>query len=99
MNRSDLVRTVHENVARSGKARLSKAEVDAVVWDLFETIIDALANSNSVRIAGFGAFEPRQRAARAARDPRNGREVAVPATIVPVFRPGKKFKRLVADVD
>ena len=47
-------------------------------------------------VAGFGVFEKRQRAARTARNPRTGQVVRVKKTTVPVFRPGRYFKDVVA---
>src|SRR6476619_3735431 len=65
-----------------------------------ETIIDAIQREvqkgQNVTIAGFGVFEKRQRAARTARNPRTGQVVRVKKTTVPVFRPGRYFKDVVA---
>ncbi len=65
-----------------------------------ESIIDAIQREvqkgQNVSIAGFGVFEKRQRAARTARNPRTGEQVKVKKTAVPVFRPGKYFKDVIA---
>ena len=95
MVKSELVDMVHDNVVHTGKARVSKRDVEAIVGEVFDVIQGTLTHGGDVRIAGFGVFETRQRAARMGRDPRNQEAVEIPATTVPVFRAGKKLKELV----
>ena len=47
---------------------------------------DALVMGRDVQIRGFGTFSLRRRAARIARDPRNGASVMLPETYVPHFK-------------
>ncbi len=61
--------------------------VDAV----FETLTDALVNGDRIELRGFGIFQTTYRSARAARNPRTGACVSVPAKRVPVFKVGKAF--------
>ena len=60
--------------ARTG---LSKAIAREGVDGVFAAIGDALANGEEVRIAGFGTFGTRSRAARTGRNPRTGEAVSV----------------------
>jgi integration host factor subunit beta len=64
-------------------------DVERIVDMVFEHIGSALACGDRVELRGFGVFSVRARGARVRRNPRTGREVAVPSKIVPHFRPGK----------
>jgi len=55
----------------------------------------ALAEGEKVQLVGFGTFEVRERAAREGRNPRTKEVIQIPASKVPVFKPGKDFKDLV----
>lgn len=85
--------------ALAHRLELSRAQAAAAVDALFarDGIIAAeLKKGGQVRIAGFGNFEIRKRAARRGRDPRTGGEIAIKASTVPAFRPGQALKDLVA---
>ena len=75
--------------ARTG---LSKAIAREGVNGVFAAIGDALANGEEVRIAGFGTFGTRSRAARTGRNPRTGEAVSVSASTSPTFKAGKTLK-------
>lgn len=79
------------------RAELSRAKAGEVIDLLFGTegiLSTELLHGRKVLITGFGNFEARQRAARTGRDPRTGNEIAIPASVAPVFRPGKPLKDL-----
>ena len=84
-NQIDLVKYL---VSR-GYRRIAAEEI---VNCVFEKIMDDVSKGYKVRIAGFGAFEPKHRAARTARNPRTNEPVHIPARTLPVFTPGKDFK-------
>ena len=86
MNKADLV---DEVAARTGQA---KSTVAAAVEAAMAAIIDAVSQSESVTLSGFGTFEPTQRQARTGRNPRTGETVPIPPKTVPTFRPGAAFK-------
>ena len=71
---------------------LNKAAARDAVDGVFETIGEALANGEEVRIAGFGSFGTRSRAARTGRNPRTGETVSIPASKSPAFKAGKALK-------
>ena len=75
--------------ARTG---LNKAAARDVVDGVFETIGEALANGDEVRIAGFGSFGTRSRAARSGRNPGTGEAISIPASKSPSFKAGKALK-------
>lgn len=85
--------------ALAQRLELSRAQAAAAVDALFARdgiIVAELKKGGQVRIAGFGNFEIRKRAARRGRDPRTGSEISIKASTVPAFRPGQALKDLVA---
>jgi integration host factor subunit beta len=74
---------------------LRDQDVATVVATIFNAIASALARGDRVELRGFGAFTARRRAARLARDPRNGEAVAVIAKVTPFFRAGKALQQRV----
>ena len=56
-----------------------------------------LAEQHNIEIRGFGTFKIRQRKTRMARNPRTGDPVEVAARPVPVFKPSKELRAMVAD--
>ncbi len=95
INRAELIERMQE------KTDQSRAATDLALWALTECIQEAVAAGNKVTLVGFGVFEPRTQRARPARigrNPATGEEIemaAVPESVVPRFRPGRKFKELV----
>jgi len=88
VNRAELIEVLARRLGTRGAAA-------AAVEGVLEEIQRAVARGERVGITGFGVFERRGRAARTARNPRTGEEVAVPATSVPAFRPGQGFREVV----
>ena len=86
MTRSELCARV------AARSSLSKADVAVALGALTSAIADALAQGETVTVAGFGKFAARTRAARQARDPRTGEPVAVPAARVPSFKAAKALR-------
>lgn len=70
--------------------------------DVIESFIEALKEQASkgvdVRISGLGIFKYSVRAARAGRNPSNGKALQVPAKAVVSFKPAKSFKDLMGEV-
>jgi DNA-binding protein HU-beta len=86
MNKSELVEAVASSTGES------KAHAEKAVNAVLDSIVTAVAAGDKVQITGFGTFEPRDRAARTARNPQTGAEIQVKATTVPAFKAGKGFK-------
>ncbi len=86
MNKSDLVGKVAE------KVDISKKDTEKAVNAVFESISEALDKGDKVQVIGFGTFEVRKRKAREGRNPSTGEKIKIPATKVPVFKPGKALK-------
>lgn len=85
-NKAELIEKVAE------KADLTKKDATTAVDAVFSTIQDLLADGEKVQLIGFGNFEVRDRAARKGRNPQTGKEISIPASKVPAFKPGKALK-------
>ena len=55
--------------------------------------------TQNIEVRGFGTFKIRRRKTRMARNPRTGDPVEVAARPVPVFKPSKELRALVAGMD
>ena len=90
MNKTELINAVAEQAA------LSKKDSEAAVNAALEVITAALKDGDKVQLVGFGSFEVKKREARGGRNPRTKEAIDIPASKVPVFKPGKALKDVVA---
>ena len=90
MNKAELINAVSE------KSGLSKRDSELAVSAAIDVITDCLSQGDKVQLVGFGAFEVRERAQRKGRNPKTKEEIDIPASKVPVFKPGKRLKDIVA---
>jgi integration host factor subunit beta len=97
MTKADLVETVTAAIARTAGPMISKKDCARVVDAFLDAIKDALKEQQNIEIRGFGTFKIRRRKTRMARNPRTGEPVEVAARPVPVFKPSKELRTLVAD--
>ena len=91
MNKNDLIAEVADDTG------LSKSDAARAVDAVFDAITKALKKNNEVRLVGFGTFSVAKRAKSKGRNPRTGDPVEVAARPVPVFKPSKELRALVAD--
>ena len=89
VNKSKIVGRVADRMG------LTRSVAEGAVDSVLEAIAEALAKEEAVRIAGFGTFTTKSRSARTGRNPRTGESVAIPASKVPAFRPGKELRDVV----
>ena len=89
MNKSAIVSRVAERM------RLNKFTAEGAVDTVLEAIAEALAKEEDVRIAGFGTFRTRDRAARTGRNPATGERVWIPASKIPSFKAAKGLREAV----
>jgi integration host factor subunit beta len=99
MTKADLVERVTESMALTAGPMISKKDCARVVDSFLDAIKDALKDQKNIEVRGFGTFKIRQRKTRMARNPRTGAPVEVSARPVPVFKPSKELRAMVADVD
>ncbi len=86
MNKAELINAAAE------KAGLSKKDTEAAVNAAIDAITEALTAGDKVQLVGFGVFEVKARAARIGRNPKTRETINIPASKVPVFKPGKGLK-------
>ncbi len=89
MNRSDLIDTL------AAKNDLTKVAAGQVLDTLIDTIQTAVKKGDVVQLVGFGTFKSAKRAARTGKNPSTGAALKIPATTVPKFVAGAKFKAVV----
>jgi len=97
MTKADLVEKVTAQIARTAGPLISKKDCARVVDAFLDAVKAALAEQHNSEIRGFGTFKIRQRKTRMARNPRTGDPVEVAARPVPVFKPSKELRAMVAD--
>ena len=90
MNKTELIAVVAE------KTGITKKEAERIVSATFDTVTETLVKGEKVQIAGFGAFEIKEREARMGRNPRTKENIEIPATRLPQFKAGKALKDAVA---
>jgi len=90
MNKTELIAAAAEQTG------MSKKDTEAVVTAAIDAIVASLKDGEKVQLVGFGAFEVKERAERIGRNPRTKEEIKIPASKVPVFKPGKALKDAVA---
>ena len=86
MNKAELINAAAE------KAGMSKKDTECAVNAAIDVISECLAAGDKIQLVGFGAFEVKSRAARLGRNPKTKESIEIPASKVPVFKPGKGLK-------
>ena len=99
MTKADLVEKVTATIARTAGPMISKKDCARVVDAFLDSVREALAGQHNIEIRGFGTFKIRDGRNRMARNPRTGDPVEVAARPVPVFKPSKELRTLVAERD
>ena len=89
MNKEELVQEIAK------QANVTQKEAAEVLSALIDTVQKAVAKGKKVTLVGLGTFERRERAARIGRNPQTGKELKIPASKVPAFSAGKRFKTIV----
>ncbi len=73
-------------------ASITKADAGRALDATFDAISKALKAGDTVTLIGFGTFLVRKRKARTGRNPQTGKEIQIPASLLPAWRPGKAIK-------
>ena len=90
MTRSDLIDAMAAHFPA-----LTRADADAAVKLILETLSKSLACGGRAEIRGFGSFALNLRRPRVGRNPKSGDKVEVPAKFVPHFKAGKELRERV----
>lgn len=90
MTRTELITTIANH-----PTPLKSEDVDLAIKMLITLLRDTLAAGEWIEVRGFGAFELRQYAPRAARNPKTGERVSLPVRHRVHFKPGKELRERV----
>ncbi|WP_424891845.1 HU family DNA-binding protein [Streptomyces sp. XH2] len=93
MNRGALVDAV---AARTG---FSRAQVDAVISETFDTIARTVTAGSPVMLSNFGTWTPKKMPPRSARNLQTGGSVPVPARQVVRFKASPRLRATVRAAD
>src|SRR5437660_9733060 len=99
MTKADVVERVTVQISRTAGPLISKKDCARVVDAFLEAVKESLQRQENIEVRGFGTFKIRNRKTRMARNPRTGSPVEVSARPVPVFKPSKELRALVAGID
>lgn len=86
MNIQDLIDAV------SNETKMTKADTANIVRETFHQIEVALSKQEEVKIANFGSFTSKIRAARSGINPSNGEPIQIPETKQVGFKASKHLK-------
>ena len=86
MTKSELIEQISESL------RLPAGKAEAIVNNIFDSMIKALEQSQGIEIRGFGSFTVRDYEAYEGRNPRTGATVHVPPKRLPFFKVGKDLR-------
>jgi len=86
MTKADLIASVATD------AGIKKSVAEKVLNSFMDSIAKALKQGDKITLTGFGTFQCAQRASRTGRNPRTGKEIAIPSCNIPKFKPGNKLR-------
>ena len=89
MNKTDLVKSISE---LSG---LNKKQSESALNAFIASVQGALKEGDKVVLVGVGTFGTKERSERTGRNPQTGKEIVIPACLVPFFKAGKSLKDMV----
>lgn len=89
LTRTELVRQIHE------RAELAQPDAVHFVESILETMREALACGESVKIARFGTFSLREKSSRVGRNPKTGEEAEIVARRVVTFKGSPQLKSII----
>jgi integration host factor subunit beta len=90
MNKSDLINELATKVKH-----VSLKDMEAIVNEVFSSMVHSLKVGDRIEIRGFGSFEIRERPERVGRNPKSGEKVFVSKRHVPFFKVGKELRERV----
>ena len=76
----------------SEKVGISKTDAEEIIRTTLDAIADTLKKGEEVKIANFGSFEKKVRAARTGRNPITGETISIPETNQVGFKASKHLK-------
>ena len=82
----------HLSAGLAGRHGMEKKQADAIIADVFESVVGHLRSGERVRINGLGILEVKDRPARMGRNPATGQPIQIAASRKVAFRAAKDLK-------
>ncbi|MFO7767210.1 MAG: integration host factor subunit alpha [Pelovirga sp.] len=86
MTKADLIENVY---LTTGFSKKESAEIVEMVFDLMKSTLE---DGEKIKIAGFGNFVVKEKAARRGRNPQTGGEIEISARKILTFKPSQVLK-------
>ena len=87
MTKADLIEKISLMTA------FTKKESSEIVERVFDVVRSTLEAGENIKIAGFGNFEVKEKAARRGRNPQTGEDIEIPPRRVLTFKPSRVLKK------
>ena len=91
MTKADIAEKIHTTTG------LSKKDSAAMMESVFAIIKESLEAGETIKISGFGVFEPKQKNARRGRNPQTGEAITIKARKVLTFKPSTILRQSIND--
>jgi len=89
MTKADIVENVY---LTTGFSKKESAAIVEMVFDLMKTTLE---QGEKIKIAGFGNFVVKEKAARRGRNPQTGDEIEISARKILTFKPSQVLKSII----
>lgn len=86
MTKADLIESIY---LTTGFSKKESAAIVEMVFDLMKTTLE---DGEKIKIAGFGNFVVKEKAARRGRNPQTGNEIEICARKILTFKPSQVLK-------
>lgn len=86
MTKADIAEKIHTNTG------LSKKDSAVMMEAVFAIMKESLEAGETIKISGFGVFEPKQKNARRGRNPQTGEAITIEARKVLSFKPSSVLR-------
>jgi integration host factor subunit alpha len=91
MTKIDIIQEVYE------KLGFSKKDAAKIVESVFDIMKESLANSEKIKISGFGNFAVKEKKSRRGRNPQTGDEIEISARKVLTFKSSQVLRKILND--
>jgi integration host factor subunit alpha len=92
MTKADIVEKIYS------ATDLTKKDTTEIVESVFALVKSALEAGENIKIAGFGNFEVKEKAARRGRNPQTGGTIEISARRVLTFKPSQILKKSLNEI-
>lgn len=93
--RSDLIESVYKSSQNNNNGQLTRVDATALFDSFLEQVVALLQESGEVKVAKFGIFSVKEKAARMGRNPKTGTSVEIAAHKAISFKPSSVLKAAV----